>query len=250
MLTNDISDCKEVEKRIRRLYHVHTVLRGIDTLIARVRNRDELLMGACWIAVETGAFGMAWIGVIDRETLGGRVVAWHGGEQGHIDNINLTAREGTAESEPPACRALRQLQPVICNDIATDLSLAPFRDELLGSGHKSAGYFPLTVAGRPEAVIALFAGESNFFEAEESGLLLDMTGNLSFALDHMENALYTAPRTHSVPRPLSADRKTDSRTPQHGATRYRRATKRVRDHWTGGDSPSGSECGLLQSAPV
>ncbi|MES1981764.1 MAG: PAS domain S-box protein [Pseudomonadota bacterium] len=180
----DITDRKEAENRIRRLNRMHAMLSGTNTLIVRVRERDELFREACRIAVEAGAFKMAWIGVIDPETLDGKVVAWHGGEPGYVDIVKLTARDGTPDSERPACRALRYSQPVICNDIATDPTLAPIREELLSRGDKSVGCFPLTVAGRTEAVIALFAGESDVFDQEEMQLLLELTGNLSFALDH------------------------------------------------------------------
>ncbi|MDR6861041.1 EAL domain-containing protein [Variovorax guangxiensis] len=182
----DITERKRAEIRIKRLNRVYAVLSQINGLIVRVRDRDELYREACRIAVEAGAFRMAWIGVIDPQTLDGEVVAWHGVEQGYIDKIRLTARDGTPHSDRPACRALRQSKPVTCNDIATDDSLAPLRDEMLRGGCKSAGYFPLMPAGRPEAVIALFAGELDVFDDEEMRLLLELAGNITFALDHIE----------------------------------------------------------------
>jgi diguanylate cyclase (GGDEF)-like protein/PAS domain S-box-containing protein len=182
----DITEQRRGEIRIRRLNRVYEVLSQINALIIRVRDREELFKEACQIAVEAGAFRMAWIGVIDPHTLDGQVVAWHGGEEGYVDIIGLTAREGTPYSDRPACRALRQGQPVICNDIATDPSFGPLRDDLLGRGHKSVGCFPLTMAGRREAVIALFAGECDVFDDEETRLLVGLAGNISFALDNIE----------------------------------------------------------------
>jgi diguanylate cyclase (GGDEF)-like protein len=181
----EIAERVEAEYRIRRLNRVYAMLSGINTLIVRVRDRESLFRETCRTAVEAGAFKMAWIGVVDPQTLDGKVVAWHGGEEGYVDKIRLTAREGTADSDRPACRALRQSQPVICNDISTDASLEELRDELLGRGHRSLGCFPLTMAGRP-AVIALFAGDPNAFDAEETRLLSELSGDISFALDHIE----------------------------------------------------------------
>jgi PAS domain S-box-containing protein/diguanylate cyclase (GGDEF)-like protein len=182
----DITDRKEAENRIRRLNRVYAMLSGINTLIVRVRDRGELFREACRIAVEVGAFRMAWIGMIDPQTLDGKVVAWHGGEEGYVEKIRLTARDGTPDSSRPACCALRQGQPIVCNDIATDLSVTPVRDDLLTRGDKSVGCFPLTVAGRPKAVITLLADESDFFDDEERRLLLELAGNISFAIDHLE----------------------------------------------------------------
>lgn len=185
-LEAEIGQRTMAERKLKRLNRVYAVLSQINALVVRVQNREELFCETCRIAVEAGTFRMAWIGVIDSDTLEGKVVAWHGGEKSYVDNIRLTARDGTAESERPACRALRQSRPIICNDIATDLSLAALRDELLRRGHKSVGCFPVTVTGRPEAVLALFAGECNAFDDEEAQLLLELARNISFSVDHIE----------------------------------------------------------------
>ncbi|MEJ1963712.1 MAG: GAF domain-containing protein [Gammaproteobacteria bacterium] len=131
---------------------------------------------------------MAWIGTLSPETLDGKVVAWFGGERGYVNDVRLTAREDKAECDEPACRALRQSQPVICNDIETDASMAAQRDEMLDRGHRSVGFFPLTVDGRPAGVLALWAGETDVFDAEEAQLLRELAGNISFALDHLEKS--------------------------------------------------------------
>jgi diguanylate cyclase (GGDEF)-like protein len=182
----DITERLDAEHRIRRLNRVYAMLSGINALIVRVHDRGALFRESCRTAVEAGAFKMAWIGVVDPQTMDGKLVAWQGGEEGYIDTIRLTTREGTTDSELPACRALRLSQPVVCNDIATDQSMSKFRSELLRRGHRSVGCFPLTMAGRPAAVIALFAGEPNAFDEEETRLLLELSGDISFALDHIE----------------------------------------------------------------
>jgi diguanylate cyclase (GGDEF)-like protein/PAS domain S-box-containing protein len=182
----DCTQQQQAEVKIRRLNRVYAVLSEISALIVRVRDREELFSEACRIVVEAGAFRMAWIGVIDAKTLEGKVVAWHGGKEDYVNKIRLTARDGTGEAEQPASRALRLSRPVICNDIATDPSLATLRYEWLIRGHKSAGCFPLTVAGEPTAVLALFAADCNAFDEQETRLLLELAGNISFAIDHVE----------------------------------------------------------------
>lgn len=182
----DITEQKRAESRIRRLNRVSAMLSGINALIVRVRDREGLFREACRIAVEVGAFRMAWIGVADPQGPDGRVVAWYGGEKGDVEGVRLTALRDAPESDRPACRALRLLQPVICNDVASDPSVASIREDLLGKGHRAVGCFPLTGSGRPDAVLALFAGQAGTFDGEETRLLCDMADNISFALDHLE----------------------------------------------------------------
>jgi diguanylate cyclase (GGDEF)-like protein/PAS domain S-box-containing protein len=181
-----LSQQQQSDIRIKRLSRVYSVLSEINALIMRVRDRQELFSEACRIAVDAGSFSMAWIGVIDSQTLEGKVVARHGGKPEYVSGINLTALEETSGSQRPECRALRQARPVICNDIAADPSLLSVRDELLVRGHKSLGCFPLKVAGQPTAVLALYAAEPNAFDDAEARLLLELAGNISFALDHLE----------------------------------------------------------------
>jgi diguanylate cyclase (GGDEF)-like protein/PAS domain S-box-containing protein len=185
-LGEDVTEQQRSNTRIKRLSRVYAVLSDINALIVRVQDRKELFQEACRIAVDAGAFRMAWIGVIDSQTLEGKFVAWHGGQDDFVSRIRLTAHEGTPDSVRPACRALRELRPVICNDIATDPSIVAVRDELLARGVKSGASFPLTVAGRPIGVLSLYAAECNAFDDEETRRLLELAGNISFALDHIE----------------------------------------------------------------
>jgi diguanylate cyclase (GGDEF)-like protein/PAS domain S-box-containing protein len=188
VMIRNVTERMRAERRIDRLNRLYAVLRGIHTLIVRIRDRDELFRQACRIAVEAGAFKMAWIGVIDPQTLDGKVVACCGAEEDYVQSIILTAREGSPNSERPACRALRLSQSVICNDIATDLSKAPFREDLLPKGLQSVGCFPLTSNGQTGAVLALFADEPDVFDEEEMRLLEELAGDISFALDHIAKA--------------------------------------------------------------
>src|SRR6202451_708645 len=60
------------------------------------------------------------------------------------------------------------------------------RNELLARGIKSGASFRLRVAGQPMAVLSLYSAECNAFDAEAARRLLELAGNISFALDHIE----------------------------------------------------------------
>lgn len=187
-VASDITARKETERKIERLNRFHAMLSGINSLIVRVTGRDELFRQACRIAVEAGGFKMAWIGVIDPQTLDGKVVAWCGGDGSYVSKITLTARETRPASDRPECRALRQSRPVVVNNIATSAEPPWIKTELLDLRYKSAASFPLTMAGRVGAVLTLLASEPDVFDEEESSLLVSLAGNVSFVLDHLEKA--------------------------------------------------------------
>lgn len=187
-VASDITARKETERKIERLSRFHAMLSGINALIVRVLDREELFRQACRIAVQAGGFKMAWIGVIDPQSLDGKVVAWFGGEESYINTITLTARETPPASDRPACRALRQSRPIIVNDIATAANPLWIKAELLQRGYESAASFPLTIADRTGAVLALFASEPDVFDEEETSLLVNLAGNISFALGNLAKA--------------------------------------------------------------
>ncbi|HVK56487.1 MAG TPA: EAL domain-containing protein [Burkholderiales bacterium] len=181
-IAENITERKEQQDKITRLNRIHAVLSGINSAIVRIGNRDELLQEVCRVAVTAGAFNMAWIGAIDPQTLDGRVVAWYGNDPGYVDKIRLTARVDTPDSNRPACRAVRLLQPVICNDISADSTLAPLSDDLLEGGHQSLACFPLFTDERAVAVLALFASEIGVFDEQECKLLTGLANDVSFGL--------------------------------------------------------------------
>jgi len=77
----DVTEHRLAEEKILRLTRVYAVLSGINALIVRVRDRDELFRDTCRIAVEAGKFELAWLGVVDREAARVKPVAWHGEEE-------------------------------------------------------------------------------------------------------------------------------------------------------------------------
>lgn len=182
----DITRRKASEARIARLNRIYSVLSGINTTIMRVREEDELFREACRIAVEHGEFTFAWIGKLDADNQQVTPVARAGRDDGYLAQINLTARDDAPGSCGLIAQALTEAKPMICNGIASDERMAAWRSEALSRGYRSATVFPLVVEGRPVGVFALYASEPDAFDDEEMRLLIEMAGDISFALDHLK----------------------------------------------------------------
>ncbi len=190
-----------VEKRtarISRLNRVYAVLSGINTTIVRVRDRQQLFEEACRIAVEQGRFTFAWIGTLGPDRRQVTPVAKAGRDDGYLAQIDWTATEG----EPGCCeltaRALTLEAPVVCNDIDSDERMKVWRVEALQRGYRSVALFPLVLEGRPFGVFVIYAPESNTFDEEEMKLLVEMAGDISFAVDHIEQEKLLEQRTAAL----------------------------------------------------
>jgi diguanylate cyclase (GGDEF)-like protein len=179
----DITARKEADEKIRRLNRVYAVLSGINSLIVRVKERDELFDGACRMAIESGGFSLAWIGVVDRTAMQMKLVAWQGAGQDYLERMPLSLSE-TDGRFGLAGRAARDNQPIVVDDMQHDprvlLQQAGERD------FHSLVMLPLTVSGTVAGVLALYANEIGFFDESEMTLLRDLAGDIAFALEHIE----------------------------------------------------------------
>ncbi|MDD5035635.1 MAG: EAL domain-containing protein [Methylococcaceae bacterium] len=182
----DITQLKTNEARIARLNRIYSVLSGINTAIVRVHDEEELFREACRIAVEHGKFVFAWIGQFDAPNQQVTPLAQAGRDEGYLDRINLTTRGGIKGSCALTTQALTEMKPVICNDIANDERMAAWSDAALSRGYRSVTVLPLLLEKKPVGVFALYAPEPDAFDDDEMDLLVEMAGDISFALDHLQ----------------------------------------------------------------
>ncbi|TMH10011.1 MAG: response regulator, partial [Betaproteobacteria bacterium] len=183
----DVTEHRLAEEKILRLTRVYAVLSGINALIVRVRDRDELFRDACRIAVEAGKFKLAWLGVVDREAARVKPVAWHGGEEDYFRLMPLGLNESIPEQYGLAGRAVRERRAMVAEDMTKDPRVL-LRKEALERDFHSLVMLPLLVSEEVVGVLALYATEVGFFDEEEMKLLIELSGDISFALDHIAKA--------------------------------------------------------------
>ena len=181
----DITEQKRAEIRITRLNRVYAVLSGINTLIVRVRDRDELFSEACRIAVENGGFRMALMSLVDPGVTKVVPVASAGVDEELLSAIK--ARLSSSEDAPSTmiAQAIREKKAVVSNDSLND-SRVLFGKKYAESGVRSMAILPLMVANQAVGVLALYATETGFFDEEEIKLLTELAGDISFAIDHID----------------------------------------------------------------
>ena len=182
----DVSEQKEAEEKIERLNRVYAVLSGINTLIARAHGRDELFREACRVAVKDGGFRMAWIGVVDPASERVTPVASDGDVRGFFDTAPLVDK-GSTRPKGMAWRAVSEKRPMVSNDVKSDAQTS-MKEECRERGINSLAILPLIVGGEGIGVLALYAAEPGFFDEEELKLLVELAGDVSFALDHLQKA--------------------------------------------------------------
>jgi PAS domain S-box-containing protein len=152
--------------------------------VIRAPSRAALLEGACRVAVGAGQLRLAWVAWLD----GDRVVpvARAGHDEGYVDEVSFTLSGRMAEG--PTGRALLSAQVQHCDDFATDPRMEPWRDAASRRGLVSSASLPLRLRGEVVGTLNLYSGERAFFRGPARGLLEELADDISFTLDHLEDA--------------------------------------------------------------
>jgi len=177
---------KRANETILHLNRLYAVVSRINRAVIHIRDRQELLMEACRIAVDEGKFLMAWIGMVDWETRTVLPVAACGYEEGYLSNISVST-DNIPSGMGLTGTAIREGRPIISNDIATDIRMENYRDEAARRGYRSSAAIPLICGGRAIGAVRFYASEVNFFNDREMQLLEELVADICFALELDEN---------------------------------------------------------------
>ncbi|HJV93695.1 MAG TPA: GAF domain-containing protein, partial [Azonexus sp.] len=183
-LQAEIVERTRAEARVASLNRIYAVLSNINSAIVRLHEPQALFHEACRVAVEEGAFGMAWIGLLDPDGNDGHFVAGIGPE----DYTGRPFTVAPADEQCPVSRALRLKRPAYCNDIAAVPSPGLFLSAGQAHGYRSLIALPLLRNQVNVGVMVLYAEESGFFDEKELRLLDELAGDLSFALEYIDKA--------------------------------------------------------------
>ncbi|MBB6251036.1 EAL domain-containing response regulator [Nitrospirillum iridis] len=172
-ISRDVTERMRLEERIARLTRAHAMLSGINGLIVRVQDQQQLFVDACRIATGQGEFRQAWIGLLEDGLV--MPVAADGATLDTLSPVRVDGgpSSGAGPLDHIVVSALQDRVPVAAVEDADGLTTL---------------VLPLVVERAPVGVMALSALENNRFDAQEVALLREMAGNISFALDHLLKA--------------------------------------------------------------
>jgi len=173
------------EDRIRHLARLYAVLSRTNEAATGIRNRDALLAEACRIAVNDGGFLLVWAGLISPGS--GRIEAvGHCSSTGNPELPPAEPGDALPVDAPPTQIAYEEDRYYISADNREDSHTGPWRDGLLSYGFYASAAFPLRSGDRVIGAMTFHAREPRFFDEDEVQLLLELTDNISIALELME----------------------------------------------------------------
>ncbi len=176
------SERQEAALALHRANRALRTLSDSNRVLATVGEEGTLLREVSRIAVEVGGYRFAWIGYAEHdEEKTVRPMAQAGTEEGYLSEITLTWGD-TERGRGPGGTVIRTGKPYVVRDVRTDRSFAPWRDPALQRGYASILVLPLRANGTTFGILAIYAGETNAFDAEEVNLLEQVAGDLAYGV--------------------------------------------------------------------
>lgn len=186
IILRDITQRLRQETEIHHLTRIYAVLSQVNQAIIRVSSRTELFQEVCRIVIEDGGFRMAWVGQVHPDTQEVLRVTAAGTGCEILERIKIYASDDRPEGRGIVGTSIRERRVVAANDYATDPRTRPWWSVAEKVGFKSAISLPICNAGQICAVLMVLSGEKDCFQNQELNLLEEVSLDISFALDHMD----------------------------------------------------------------
>lgn len=182
-IARDITERKANEIRVKRLSDLYNALSQCNEAIMRCKDSKELFPWICKDAVELGHMKMAWIGLLDSARQCIVPVASYGDGVEYLNGLQISFESGNKLAQGPSGLAAINGQAVWCQDYLNDPMTAPWRTRGLKYGWRASAALPLLQEGKVVGIFTLYAGEAHAFDESQRNLLLEMSIDISFALD-------------------------------------------------------------------
>jgi PAS domain S-box-containing protein len=186
-MARDITESKRIAVRVRRITQLYAALSHCNEAIVRNPQQDVLFAQICQNVVEFGGLTMAWIGLLDADTRQVQPVASFGDGNGYLAGIHLTVNPDDPAGRGPTGTAIREGQPVWCQDFLQDPHTAPWHERGARAGWAGSAALPLWCQGTTIGAFTVYAAEVNAFDEEVRGLLLALASDISYALEGLHN---------------------------------------------------------------
>ncbi len=186
-MARDITESKRVAARIRRITQLYAALSHCNEAIVRNPRQDALFAQICQNVVEFGGLKMAWIGLLGTDNRQVQPAASSGDGSGYLVDIHLTVDPDDPAGRGPTGTAIREGQPVWCQDFLQDPHTAPWHERGARAGWAGSAALPLWCQGTTIGAFTVYAAEVNAFDEEVRGLLLALASDISYALEGLHN---------------------------------------------------------------
>jgi PAS domain S-box-containing protein len=178
----DITDRKIKEEALRKLNKTLAALSKSSQAMSQSSVEAEYLNQVCNIVVEDTDFAMVWIGYAEDDAAKTiRPMASAGFNDDYLDNIKLSWDDNESGSGPTGV-AIRTGKVGMCNNMLTDPTFKPWREQALKRGYASSIVFPLKSEDKIFGAITIYSKKTDSFLEDEIELLTKLASDLAHGI--------------------------------------------------------------------
>ena len=183
-ITNSVAGHR-AKLRMREHERISTVVRQVNRVLVRASSADTLEQEVCELISHSGPYLFAWIGSVDPDarTLVPRAAAERDAD--YLDEITLRT-DDSREGQGPAGRSVNTRTVAVAQDIETDPSFEPWREQALARGFRSVAAVPLVYQDDLHGVLKIYAGQPYAFDESEQRLLTEVGADIAHALHSLK----------------------------------------------------------------
>lgn len=179
----------KAEEDANRMRDLYAALSQCNQAIIYCKNETDLFAQICENTVKFGNMKMAWIGVLNKDTKELKAVAYAGEGTHYLKDLRISINALDPSSHGPTGTSLRENRPVWCQNFTHDPTTAQWHQKGAQFGWGASAAVPLRRNGVTYGVFSIYAGEINAFDDAAQRLLLEMAGDIDYALDNFDREM-------------------------------------------------------------
>ncbi|MEO6549268.1 MAG: CHASE3 domain-containing protein [Ferruginibacter sp.] len=172
-------ELKNAEEKVTKISYLYSFISQVNQNIVREKDESTLFSNSCIQAIRFGKFKMAWIGLFDDNN---KIISM--AAQDGIPTKYLGSFESiSVHKNDPLDIVLRTGTYYIVNDLSNQKNVPGWGDFSRSYDINSWLIFPIKKSGKVIGVFNLYSSALSFSEVEEIALLVELTNDISFALE-------------------------------------------------------------------
>ena len=189
-LIEDISARKKAEAQIERLRRARDVMAACHRILVHATDESAMLRAMCSVAVESGGYKQAWIGLVTSDVKRPvSVVACAGYKDGLAPMTSPAVFTADGRYRGKMAEVVATGTPAIERDLINDAPNADVGARAVKVGLGSSVTLPLVAEGKILGGFEFNAAETDAFDSDEMALLGELASDIAFGLSALRAKL-------------------------------------------------------------